>query len=135
MPIRNLIVSFVSVVLFSVLADVCFGQLTAPPVRRPGSAYRSTQSQLLGRSTVSPYLSLLQGSGQSGIPRYFTQVRPQLQARQTARQNDAKLSEIEQQVTQVESTVLQNRAQRATGHPTRFMNYSHFYPSLARRRR
>ena len=104
------------------------------------SGFRSIQQRVLNRPTVSPYLSLLsRDNQQAGLPTYFTRVRPQLEAQRRAqeqdRQND-QLQRLQRQVSQTRRQITQaqrNQGVFPTGHPTRFSNHSHYYPTLSRR--
>jgi len=112
-----------------VVADTCYGQLSAPRIRRRNNFGTSVQSHIQNRPTVSPYLNLLNNSSREGIPSYFTQVRPQLQARAAAQRAEQSIESLQQDVTRVESTVRRNSVGGfQTGHPTRFMNTLHYFP-------
>lgn len=87
--------------------------------------------------TVSPYLRLLQGNGgaASGIGSanaiYQTQVRPQLERRQQAAQQQQQIQGIQRDLGRLRQQYSQpSTGFMQTGHPTRFMSYSHYYPSL-----
>ena len=109
---------------------------TAPgqsPQSRVG--YVSPTRQILDRPTVSPYLNLLLGdSSLNDLPSYFTQVRPQLESRERARQQARQIKGLQRQVTSVRHDIsrMGKPGARTTGHPTRFMNFSHYYPQFAR---
>lgn len=75
--------------------------------------------------TVSPYLNLLQTNNQGIIP-YQTLVRPQIDARNAFQRQGAAISQLQQQVF---TSPGGGSGPRATGHPTVFMNFSHFYPA------
>lgn len=86
------------------------------------------------RPTVSPYLNLLQGGANSlNLPQYQTLVRPFLDQQSINERNQFDTQSLKRQVNTLQGQV--NRATigpgRATGHPTRYMNYSHYY-SLGR---
>ena len=76
-----------------VVADTCYGQLSAPRIRRRNNFGTSVQSHIQNRPTVSPYLNLLNNSSREGIPSYFTQVRPQLQARAAAQRAEQSIED------------------------------------------
>lgn len=78
--------------------------------------------------TVSPYLNLLQNNNQlNGIPNYQSLVRPLLDQQSAIQRQGNSLQRLQQQVnTQAASGA---GGQRATGHHTSFMYYSHFYPA------
>jgi len=84
------------------------------------------------RPTVSPYLNLLLPSGQrSGIPLYQSVVRPQLEQRRANTQQRAAIGQLQQQFTGLRTQTGGQQAAtgiRTTGHATRFMNFSHYYP-------
>ncbi|MGC4006118.1 MAG: hypothetical protein QM811_24560 [Pirellulales bacterium] len=82
---------------------------------------------------ISPYLNII-GTNQQGVSNYFTQVLPQLQNQQSFQRQQAQLNRIQQ-----DQNTLNNRPAatgtnpqgnpeiRATGHPTSYMTYSHYY--------
>ena len=101
--------------------------------------FRSSTSQILNRSTVSPYLALTDLNGQGGVDtsrNYFTQVRPALDRQQQQRTQQVQLQNIQRNVTQMRSEAARRNSggARATGHPTRFNYYLQYYPTLNRRR-
>lgn len=86
------------------------------------------------RPTVSPYLNLLRPQGGVGVPNYQSLVRPELQQRRT---NDIQGRQINQLQNKVNQSYGGGGAAngapqeiRATGHVTRFMNHSSYYPAL-----
>jgi hypothetical protein len=94
-----------------------------------GGIYPGSANPYNPKPTVSPYLNLLQGgAGGLNLPQYQTLVRPFLEQQAT---NDRNAFDSQLLRRQVNS--LQNQANRgsvdgrATGHPTRYMNYSHYY--------
>ena len=101
---------------------------------RRGTSRAFTQKYLSSRPTVSPYLNLVRDqSMNTGAPNYQTLVRPALDRRELARDQERQLSSLQNQVGTIQGDL--RRAQSgamATGHPTRFMTYSHFYPGLNR---
>jgi len=105
-----------------------------------GLGNQSIRSRILNRPTVSPYLSLLSVDNQSaGLPTYHTRVRPRIEAQRRAREQDRQndqLQRLQGQVNTVRRDLTrspQNQGTFPTGHPTRFGNYSHYYPQLNRR--
>ncbi len=100
---------------------------------------QTTSRQILNNPTVSPYLRLLQGGGSgvnSGIGGvsaiYQTQVRPQIENRQQMAQQQQQIQQVQSQLNQVRNQYRQlSTGYMATGHPTRYMTYSHYYPSLS----
>lgn len=101
------------------------------------SGFRSTATQILNRSTTSPYLALtdLNGQGVDFSRNYFTQVRPALERRQQQQTQSRQIQAIQQNVSQLRSQAArQNVASpRGTGHPTRFNSYFQYYPGFIRR--
>jgi hypothetical protein len=96
------------------------------------------QNFYANRPTVSPYLNLVTQQSQTGFtPVYQNMVRPQIEQRETQIRQDAEIVRIQNQLSRVSSDVQTiqsgNRGQFATGHPTRFMTYLHYYPALNRR--
>ncbi len=93
----------------------------------------SAANRTLQRPTVSPYLRLLNSnSTNTGFgsvqPTYQTMVRPQLEAREEQRMQQAQIQRIQTQLNDVRaSNHQQNSGYMATGHPTRFGYYSHYY--------
>ena len=99
------------------------------------NTYRSQHQSIFNRPTVSPYLSLLSQDGRGGLPTYFTRVKPMLEAREGHDRQQNQISRMQQQITSVQQAVAPQRRDGVaiTGHPTRFMNMIHYYPSLSRR--
>lgn len=125
---------FVLAVVFGALCctDRAFGQ--AMP-RIGGNNSRSfVQKYITSRPTVSPYLNLVRDQSQSfGAPNYQTLVRPALEQRELARAQERQVANLQQQIGTMQGDI--RRAQSgviSTGHPTRFMTYLHFYPTLNR---
>ena len=81
------------------------------------------------KPTVSPYLNLLQGGGSAlNLPQYQTLVRPFLEQQSINERNAFDSQITRQQVSSLQKQVGRSvGAGRATGHPTRYMNYSHYY--------
>lgn len=122
------------VLLLAVPSMAQSGALSARQYATRGSAI----GNVLSRPTVSPYLRLLQNQGnpQTGFGNvsavYQTQVRPMVQQRQQAAQQQQQMNRMQSQLNQVRQQYTQpNSGLMTTGHPTRFMSYSHYYyPSL-----
>jgi hypothetical protein len=97
----------------------------------------SARSNILGRPTVSPYLGLT-NIGTSGAVdstyNYFTSVRPRLQQMEESRQQQRSIAALQQQMTSIQTATSgrDRQGMRVTGHPTRFHNYSHYYPAFGR---
>ncbi|MCH2130756.1 MAG: hypothetical protein MK179_16560 [Pirellulaceae bacterium] len=104
---------------------------------------QSLSARIFSRPTVSPYLSLLSVDNFSGTgqPTYFTRVRPRMEARRRAEEQDRQIEQMQRMQSQI-NTVRRDltQSQQAgqgvfpTGHPTRFSNYGHYYPLLSARR-
>jgi hypothetical protein len=100
---------------------------------RPDYQY-SARGTILSRPTVSPYLGLTDlGTGViDSSYNYFTSVRPQLQAAEQARQQQRSIAALQQQVSAIQTSTQNRQGARTTGHPTRFLNYAHYYPGFGR---
>ena len=108
---------------------------TAALVVDPSAAaaqYYHGQATLNG-PTVSPYLQLLNNQNNFGLGTYQSLVRPQVEQRQAINRQGAELQQLERQSRRT-SQSRDGARLRATGHTTRFFNYSHYYPDLDRRR-
>ncbi|MBI3839631.1 MAG: hypothetical protein HY288_17050 [Planctomycetia bacterium] len=80
--------------------------------------------------TVSPYLNLLQSNNQlNSVPNYQSLVKPLIDQRNAIQRQGNSLQHLQQQVA---SGAGGGVGGRGTGHTTHFMNYSHYYPRLAR---
>jgi len=112
-----------------------FGGIGLPNRTDIGSRQRINRTP-----TVSPYLNLVNLSGSSAsevaaafsLPNYQTLVRPQIDQRQSDQFRRNQLNDLQGQVHMLRTDMLQQQQQGEifTGHPTRFMTYSHFYPTL-----
>jgi hypothetical protein len=102
------------------------------------SGFRSAATQILSRSTTSPYLALtdLTGQGLDTSRNYFTQVRPALERQQQQQLQQRQIQQIQQNVSQIRSDAARRTqtGPQGTGHPTRFNAYFQYYPGFARRR-
>ncbi len=88
-----------------------------------------TRPQINPRPTVSPYLNLFRG--QSAAANYFGVVRPQIEM---GRQLQTLQSEVQTLQTAPLAGVVPVDQQAytgvpSTGHPTSYMNTSHFFPT------
>ena len=96
----------------------------------------NARGRIFNNPSVSPYLSLLNNNDvSSGIPSYFTSVRPRLEQRAAREQQDRQIKRLQTQTSSLRRDISRAGQQGgafATGHPTRFGNYLHFYPSLGR---
>lgn len=83
------------------------------------------------RPTVSPYLNLVRDDS-GAAANYQTLVRPQMEQLEINRQQELQINRLDRQFQDFrqESAFPQQGSEdiRATGHATRFMNRSHFYP-------
>jgi hypothetical protein len=92
---------------------------------------RSTERFLYNRPTVSPYLQLTNANSGFGLPNYFAYVRPALEARQAAQQQEQSIQALSTQLNSVQRDIRRDENMLfQTGHPTRFMNFSHFFPAM-----
>ncbi len=103
----------------------------------------ATKNYLYNRPTVSPYLNLTSRNSSYGMPRYFTQVRPQIEARDHAMQTQRQTSQMQQQLNIVQDQLRQNQQQSAgmmmtgrmgwssRGYP-RFGSYMSYFPGFQR---
>lgn len=98
-------------------------------------------TNVLNRPTVSPYLRLLQNNGNptsgngtiNNVGLYQTSVRPQLERRRQTQQTQQQIRQIQGQLNRIQQDFRRpTGGAMSTGHPTRFMSYSHYYPGLAR---
>ena len=96
----------------------------------------ATRDYVLTRPTVSPYLNLLRRESALTPPNYHTLVRPALEARQRAAQQEGQIRQLQARVVNMQGQSALRGRQRegfTTGHPVRFMTYLHYYPALNRR--
>ena len=91
------------------------------------------------RPTVSPYLNLVtsqrtQQRGGTVRPVYQTLVRPELEQRKANEQTQRNMIQMQNQLSDLRQSYRnsQSNALGATGHPTRFMIYSQYYPGFQR---
>ena len=101
----------------------------------------SSLTNVLNRPTVSPYLRLLQSNGQAtsglgainNVGLYQTSVRPQLERRRQTQQTQQQIRQIQGQLNRIQQDFRRpTGGAMSTGHPTRFMSFSHYYPGLGR---
>jgi hypothetical protein len=86
----------------------------------------------VGRPAVSPYANLYVADaiGMSGA--YQTLVQPFVQQRQVNNSQMASMQRLQRQVSNAETTTSARHPVqiiRDTGHQTRSLNYSHYYPT------
>ena len=111
-----------------------FGQYTGD-YQRPSASVRRN---ILRSPSVSPYLSLLDRQNEFGLPSYFTQVRPRLEQQERLREQGQAIGQLQQQFNAISAARAAEGQTapgliRATGHPTLYFNYSHYY-NFGRRR-
>jgi hypothetical protein len=89
-------------------------------------------ANLYNRPTVSPYLNLL-NTDRFGVSNYQTLVRPLIEQREAAVQNQANIQQLQQQFQTSQMAAARRGGgggPRSTGHPSRYLTYLHYYPSL-----
>lgn len=121
----NVVLTWSAIVAACVLVFEC----SSAQAQYGGGIYRGGVNPYNPRPTVSPYLNLLQNN--QNLPQYQTLVRPFLEQQSI---ND--INQRDSQMMRRQINTLQGRSagagagaspMRSTGHPTRFMNYSHYY--------
>lgn len=141
---RYSVLSTIVVAMFAVALTA--SETEAQSGTRAGSLYdlnpaNSMARDILNRPTVSPYLNLLGTDGLSGgAARYQTLVRPQLQARRDLLANSARIGGVQRQLQQLTTAIGGVSSQQSlrtdypftTGHPSVYLNGSHYYPALGR---
>ena len=122
----------IAVVAFvSVAAEQAFAQ---SGTRGASNIYQNITS----RPTVSPYLNLINpnpNSFSSSVGRYQNFVRPQLDQFDRNVRTQSRLRGLQNQIQQIQTTAIgparngmgQQQQVFATGHPSVFQYYSHFY--------
>lgn len=95
-------------------------------------------SSVSSSPTISPYLNLFRQNLDDNTDNYNTLVRPQLQQQQINQNFQREAQAITRHVQSLSAKPAFNpqgsEQYLPTGHPTGFMNYSHFYPSASTRR-
>jgi hypothetical protein len=112
------------------IAACVFGFLPTEAFAQRGGIYHDGANPYNSRPTVSPYLNLLQGGGGAlNLPQYQTLVRPFLEQQAINDRNSFNTQLMGRQINTLQTQVNRNQFApgRATGHPTRYMNYSHYY--------
>jgi hypothetical protein len=128
----RLIVGVSAVALLLWLPNLAEAQYRGPTMGANPSANVYNKA-IYDRPTVSPYLNLLRPQGGVGIPNYQSLVRPEMQQRRTNQLQERQISQLQNKVYQGPSSTTNNGSPqeiRTTGHVTRFMNHSSFYPAL-----
>ncbi|MCA9215346.1 MAG: hypothetical protein KDB27_19910 [Planctomycetales bacterium] len=73
----------------------------------------ATQNFLYNRPTVSPYLNLTrQDSVQTGLPSYYTQVRPQIERREQDQQQAIQNRQMQRQLASIRNDFRQQQQQQ-----------------------
>ncbi len=106
------------------LAQGALAQYPAPPYPKKAPPPQ--------RPTISPYTNLLR-RGNSTAFNYFTLVRPELEFRNQLTQQGAAIYNLRGQVQAQAAAANAANQPQPTGHPTTFLNYSHYYPGLSGR--
>lgn len=78
------------------------------------SVFNMTRNYLYNRPTVSPYLQLTTRDASVGMPNYFTQVRPQLEARENEVRMQRQSAAMQRQLNQVQDQMRASQ-QQASG--------------------
>ncbi len=90
--------------------------------------YVRPQTNPYNTPILSPYLNLNRG----GLPaiNYFGLVRPQVETQQSLQTLGQQQQILQQQL--LSTTEMGRPTEGASGHPTYFMNYSHYFPQMGR---
>jgi len=107
------------------LTGLALGCLLVPAAAHaqgPGP-YVRPQTNPYARPAFSPYLNLLNNNNNPAV-NYYGLVRPEIDTRNS-------LLQLQQQINTLPTTpgVTEPGSLPVTGHPTQFLNYTHFYPS------
>jgi hypothetical protein len=119
----------------ALLGVAVFASVAATSARAQygGSVFRGRSDNPNG-PTVSPYLNLLQNNNQlNGQPTYQSLVKPLIDQQSAIQRQGNSLQQLQQQV-RTQGAGGGGGTQKATGHTTFFMNYSHYYPNASRQR-
>lgn len=100
----------------------CFLVPAAAHAQGPGP-YARPQTNPYAKPVFSPYLNLLNNNNNPAI-NYYGLVRPEIDMRNS-------LQQLQQQVNALPTTpsVTEPGGLPLTGHPTQFLNTTHFFPS------
>jgi hypothetical protein len=127
------IVGFLSAVCAAFQFNSCSAQGFVP---RSMSVSRATRDYIVNRPTVSPYLNLTRRTSQFAPPNYQTLVRPALERRAREAQQSATMRRLQSDVLSLQGQMELGRSRQsgqfASGHPTGFFAYMHYYPGLQR---
>jgi hypothetical protein len=110
-------------------------QMPAPqPVQT--AAYNKPYTNLQPQPSVTPYLSLDLLESQTGVPSYYTLVKPQLDQAATNQAQQLQNRRMQQQMRRASVSGIVPRGTSGgmptTGHSTQFMNNGGYYPGLPR---
>ena len=111
---------------FVVLLVASLGVLSADTAMAQVQQRQYGYDPFLDRPALSPYYNLNRREGSAGT-NYQLLVRPQIEAAERARLQQREIQQLQRQVSRPGS---QGGAGGMTGHPSYFMNLSHFYPGL-----
>jgi len=113
MRLSTLAIPLSAALLVSLAGERATAQLT----------YQRPQTNPYGRPTVSPYLNLVRPGAAAGI-NYYGLVRPEFQV-------NAAINALQQQVASNSADIATDQASGLpnTGHPTQFLNTSHYFQS------
>lgn len=93
------------------------------------AAQHPRRSDPYSRPVLSPYLNLLRRDS-SVTENYFMLVRPQIRYNETLNQQQREITALNRNIQNLESIVPgEQQPLRGTGHPSAFLNFSHFYPN------
>jgi hypothetical protein len=116
----------VAVRRFAVLLVALLGVFSADTAMAQVQLRQYGYDPFLDRPALSPYYNLMRREGGTSV-NYYSLVRPQIDAAERARSQQKQIQQLQQQVSRPAS---QAGTGVTTGHPSYFMNLSHFYPSL-----
>ncbi len=111
------------------IVAVIFGAMLVSASAAQAQMGYGTQRFGVNRPTVSPYLNLLQPGGSGVTAPYQTLVRPLVDERNRAQAQQRQINRVQSDLSRTRQQFSQQRGAYMTGHPTRFMVYSHFYPA------
>jgi len=111
---------------FAVLLVALLGVLSADTAMAQAQQRQYGYDPFLNRPALSPYYNLTRREGGTGV-NYYTMVRPQIEAAERSRLQQRQIQQLQGQVSRPGN---QAGAGGTTGHPSYFMNLSHFYPGL-----
>lgn len=95
---------------------------------------RPEYARMRGRPAVSPYLNMLRG-GSSPALNYYNLVRPQVDQYRGFQTQGYEIGRLNQEVAEQGKSIKALRPDapvRATGHPSLFFDYTHYFPGSPR---